>query len=81
MKEDAFDPKPDVNPDNVKLPKHYAKWVIEPITFVMKNKLPFAEGNVIKYVMRFRDKNGLEDLMKARQYLDLLIEEEYGVKM
>ena len=43
----------------------------------MKNNVPYAEGNVIKYVMRFRDKNGLEDLLKARQYLDMLIAAEY----
>ena len=82
--EDGFDPKPDApkpSLDQIHEPQHYTKWTIEPIGFIMKNKLQFAEGNVIKYLMRFRDKNGLEDLMKARRYLDLLIEEEYGVKL
>lgn len=56
---------------------HYQKYKIQPVEFVMKNNVPYVEGNVIKYVMRFRDKNGLEDLLKARQYLDMLIAAEY----
>ena len=56
---------------------HYRKYKIPPVEFIMKNNVPYAEGNVIKYVMRFRDKNGLEDLLKARQYLDMLIAAEY----
>jgi hypothetical protein len=62
-------------PDNVASPAHYARWPIEPIRFIMTNKLPYAVGNVIKYVMRYDAKNGLEDLRKARQYIDFLIEE------
>ena len=55
------------------------KYKIEPITFVMTNQLPFAEGNVIKYIMRWRDKNGIQDLKKAKRYIDLIIElEETG---
>lgn len=57
-------------------PEHYAQWVIEPWTFVMVNNIPFAEGNVIKYVCRWRKKNGLEDLKKARRILDMMIELE-----
>ena len=56
---------------------HYQKYKIQPVEFIMKNNVPYVEGNVIKYVMRFRDKNGLEDLLKARQYLDMLIAAEY----
>ena len=56
---------------------HYQKYKIPPVEFIMKNNVPYVEGNVIKYVMRFRDKNGLEDLLKARQYLDMLIAAEY----
>ena len=56
---------------------HYQKYKIQPVEFIMKNNVPYVEGNVIKYVMRFRDKNGLEDLLKARQYLDILIAAEY----
>ena len=58
---------------------NYLKYKIEPITFVMTNQLPFAEGNVIKYIMRWRDKNGIQDLKKAKRYIDLIIElEETG---
>ena len=55
---------------------HYSKYVIQPLEFIVKNKLPFLEGNVIKYVVRWKDKAGLEDLKKARHYLDMLIELE-----
>lgn len=60
------------NPVN---PKHYDKYPIQPIDFIAKNGLGFLEGNVIKYVVRYKDKNGLEDLMKAKSYLDRLIKE------
>ena len=62
---------------NVYKPEHYARWRVEPITFIMQNELPYAEGNVVKYIMRWRYKNGLEDLLKARRYIDMIIEEEY----
>jgi len=67
--------------DVINIPEHYAKWKIEPITFVMKNGLPFAEGNVIKYTMRHRDKNGLEDIKKAIKYLKFIAEADYGVEL
>jgi hypothetical protein len=57
---------------------HYAKYKIQPTEFIHANNVPFIEGNVIKYVMRHRQKNGIEDLKKARHYIDLLIEFEYG---
>ena len=49
-----------MNPDNIKDPKHYARWKIEPVHFIMENEIPYAEGNVIKYVMRWKYKGGLE---------------------
>lgn len=55
---------------------HYKNMAIQPIEFIFKNKIGYAEGNVIKYVTRWRSKNGVEDLRKARHYLDLLIESE-----
>ena len=55
---------------------HYAVMKIQPIEFIMANQLGFCEGNVIKYLCRYKRKNGLEDLKKARQYLDVLIERE-----
>jgi len=55
---------------------HYQSMVIQPIEFIVANNIPFLEGNVIKYVCRHRNKNGIEDLKKARNYLDRLIEIE-----
>ena len=62
--------------DIIKEPPHYTKWKIEPITFIMENNIPFAEANVVKYVMRWRDKNGIQDLEKAKRYIDMVIEKE-----
>ena len=54
---------------------HYSKMAIEPLEYITKNQLNFAEGNVIKYVSRWRSKGGVEDLKKARHYLDVHIEQ------
>lgn len=59
-------------------PDHYSRWKIEPITFIMENDLPFAVGNVVKYVLRAPYKNGLEDLRKAERYIQFLINEAEG---
>ena len=53
---------------------HYHVQTIQPIDFILANELDFCEGNIIKYVTRWRYKNGIEDLKKARHYLDFLIE-------
>lgn len=55
---------------------HYTKMAIQPVEFIHQNGIPFIEGCVIKYVSRWRNKNGVEDLRKARHFLDLLIEME-----
>ena len=55
---------------------HYKGRAIQPIDYILANELDFCEGNVVKYVTRWRFKNGIEDLKKARQYLDFMIEEE-----
>lgn len=55
---------------------HYTQHKIQPLEFSGINKLGFLEGNVIKYVTRYNLKNGVEDLKKARHYLDMLIERE-----
>lgn len=54
-------------------PNHYTRFKIQPLDFILANGIGFAEGNVIKYVCRYDAKNGLEDLRKARTYLDRLI--------
>lgn len=55
---------------------HYSKLKIQPIEYIHANGIPFAEGSVIKYITRWRDKNGLADLQKARHFIDLLIKLE-----
>jgi len=62
--------------DIIREPSHYTQWRIEPITFIMENNIPFCEANVIKYVMRWRQKNGIQDLEKAKRYIDMIIEKE-----
>ena len=63
-----------MNKDNTN-PQHY-QLPIQPIDYIVKNNLDFLEGNIIKYVSRYKQKNGLEDLLKAKKYLELLIERE-----
>lgn len=55
---------------------HYKQFTIQPIEYIFANKIGYAEGNVIKYISRWKFKNGIEDLKKARHYIDLLIESE-----
>lgn len=55
---------------------HYKDKGIQPIEYILANNLDFCEGNVIKYVSRWRQKNGLDDLLKAKHYLEFLIERE-----
>ena len=55
---------------------HYKDKAIQPIEYIHANKLGFCEGNVIKYVTRWKDKNGIADLEKAKHYIELLIELE-----
>lgn len=55
---------------------HYRKQSIQPVEYIHANGIGYIEGNIIKYVTRWRGKNGIEDLKKARHYLDLLIEME-----
>lgn len=54
-------------------PNHYKQGNIEVIDFILDQKMDYLEGNVIKYVSRYKFKNGLEDLKKARWYLDRII--------
>jgi len=56
--------------------KHYRDMAIQPAEYIMRNGIRFAEGCVIKYVSRWRDKGGVEDLRKAIHFLEMLIEYE-----
>mgnify|MGYP001596903591 CR=1 FL=1 len=59
--------------DNIN-PSHYKQGNIEVIDFILDQKANYLEGNVIKYISRYKTKNGLEDLKKAKWYLNKLIE-------
>ncbi len=61
--------------DNVNSPDHYTKGDIEVIDYILDQKFDYLEGNVIKYVSRYRSKGGIEDLRKAKWYLEKLIDE------
>jgi hypothetical protein len=54
---------------------HYQNKAIQPWDYIISNNIGYLEGNVIKYVSRWKEKHGLQDLKKARHYLDKLIEE------
>jgi hypothetical protein len=56
--------------------EHYKNKGIQPIEYIMSNSLDFCEGNVVKYVTRWKFKNGMDDLLKAKHYLEFLIERE-----
>jgi hypothetical protein len=56
--------------------EHYKKMPIQPLEFIVKNGLDFFQGNVLKYIIRYKEKNGVEDLKKARHYIDMMIELE-----
>jgi hypothetical protein len=70
--------EPRTKTDVIKKPGHYTSWKIEPKTFIVENGLDFATGNVIKYLMRHTLKNGREDLEKAKEYIDWLIQKHYA---
>lgn len=53
---------------------HYIKQVIQPWDYIVQNDMGYLEGCIIKYVSRYGSKNGLEDLLKAKHYLEKLIE-------
>lgn len=54
---------------------HYKNKAIQPIEYILANKLPFCEGNIVKYITRYPEKGGVEDLRKIKEYCDFLIEE------
>ncbi len=61
--------------DKIK-PNYYNNYKITPIDFILQNNIPFCEANVIKYLCRWKNKNGVEDLKKAVEYIQILIKNE-----
>jgi hypothetical protein len=59
---------------------HYQNRAIQPVEYIHANNLGFLEGNVIKYITRHLEKNGVDDILKAIHYCQLLMELQYGQK-
>ena len=64
---------------NATEPDHYKKMTIPPNEYIRANKIGWYEGNAIKYISRYKNKNGKEDIEKAIKYLQLLLKEDYGI--
>ncbi|MGM9519548.1 MAG: DUF3310 domain-containing protein [Phascolarctobacterium sp.] len=80
MQNNIFVPSVNAKQDNVNSPKHYCKGGLECIQVIKAQLTPeqnkgYLYGNVLKYMWRWPEKNGLEDLRKAEHYLKWLIEE------
>ena len=56
---------------------HYKQFKIQPTEFIIANNIGFCEGNVIKYLCRYEAKNGAEDLLKAKHYIDMILATKY----
>jgi hypothetical protein len=59
---------------------HYKNLVIQPVEYITANNLSYLQGSVIKYVTRYQDKNGVEDLQKAIHFIKMMIQEEEDKK-
>ncbi len=53
---------------------HYKSMKIQPVEFILANDLGFCEGNVVKYICRYKQKGGVQDLKKVIHYAELLIQ-------
>lgn len=60
---------------------HYKGLEFQPIELFIQNNLPFPEANAIKYLARWRNKNGIEDLRKAKQYLEFAVQRDRQKKL
>lgn len=57
---------------------HYKKYKIQPVEYIHANGLDFFQGAVVKYITRFRDVGGAKDLRKAKHFIEILLQLEYG---
>ena len=53
---------------------HYKEQQIQPWDYIIQNNIGYMEGNIIKYVSRWKEKGGVDDLRKAKHYIEKLIE-------
>lgn len=62
------------NPNDTQIGgEHYKKYPIQPWDYIMKNNIPWAEGCIIEWVTRWRDKGGVQDLEKAKHMIEKII--------
>lgn len=59
---------------------HYKTLKIQPVEYIVANNLTFLQGNVVKYITRYKQKNGVEDIKKVIHYCELILQLEYGHK-
>jgi hypothetical protein len=72
----------DREPDKVGLrPEQHKQWPMDTFTFLILNNVPFAEASVVKYVTRWREQGGVDELRKARRLVDMMIEMELNRPM
>ena len=62
-------------------PSYYQKGGIEVTDFITSNDMSFIEGNIVKYITRYKEKSGIQDLRKARWYLDKLIKSQMDMTL
>ena len=85
MSEDSFETHDDMVRESVKETasarqvggNHYKDCVIQPTEYIVKNKLDFLEGNVVKYITRHKTKGQEEDIRKVIHYCELILEHTY----
>ena len=70
--------RPTLEKEEITSPNHYRNGKVEPLDYIIANELDFLEGNIVKYITRYTYKGGVNDLLKARTYLEKLIEREVG---
>lgn len=56
---------------------HYKGKAIQPVEYIHSNDIGFLPGNVIKYITRYKDKGGADDVKKAIHYCQMILELEY----
>lgn len=73
---DAFDIPYEKASETQVAGNHYSKLKIQPMEYCLQNNLNYGQSNAIKYITRYKDKNGIEDLKKAIHCIELLMEFE-----
>ena len=77
MDTNAMDPMPGPG-SSLSHPSHYANKGIEPREYIRANDLDFNEGNVVKYITRHNQKDGMKDIVKVITYAIFILEDNYG---